>query len=130
VADWCGYAGKVLRINLTEKRFHAAELERDLAAGFLGGRGFNSKRLYDEVPLGTDPLGPGNKLMFATGPFVGTMFPTACRLNISAKSPLTGILGDANAGGHFASELKFAGYDQVILEGRSREPLYLFINDG
>jgi aldehyde:ferredoxin oxidoreductase len=130
VVDLHGYAGKVLRIDLTEKKAFTADLEQDLAACFLGGRGFNSKRLYDELAPRIDPLSPENELMFATGPLVGTMFPTACRLNISAKSPLTGILGDSNAGGHFASELKFAGYDQLILEGRSREPVYLFINDG
>ena len=130
MADLHGYAGKTLRIDLTEKKAFAADLAPDLAACFLGGRGFNSKRLYDELAPGIDPLGPENKLMFATGPLVGTMFPTACRLNISAKSPLTGILGDSNAGGHFAAELKFAGYDQLILEGRSREPVYLFVNDG
>ena len=125
-----GYAGKTLRIDLKNRRTHVSEIERNLAAHFLGGRGFNSKRLYDEVGPSTDPLGPENKLMFATGPLVGTLFPTASRLNISAKSPLTGILGDTNAGGHFAPELKFAGYDQVILEGKSKEPLYLLINDG
>jgi len=130
VADLHGYAGKVLRIDLAEKKAFKADLERDFAAYFLGGRGFNSKRLYDELAPGIDPLDAENELMFATGPLVGTMFPTACRLNISAKSPLTGILGDSNAGGHFASELKFAGYDQLILEGRSKEPIYLFINDG
>jgi aldehyde:ferredoxin oxidoreductase len=130
VADLHGYAGKVLRIDLAEKKAFAADLEPELAAYFVGGRGFNSKRLYDELASRIDPLGAENELMFATGPLVGTMFPTACRLNISAKSPLTGILGDSNAGGHFASELKFTGYDQLILEGRSKEPIYLFVNDG
>ncbi|MFQ6052632.1 MAG: aldehyde ferredoxin oxidoreductase family protein [Candidatus Bathyarchaeia archaeon] len=130
MADLYGYAGKVLRIDLTERRVKVSKLRRDLAARFLGGRGFNSERLYNEVGPGTDPLGPMNKLMFATGPLVGTTFPTACRFNVSAKSPLTGILGDSNAGGHLAPELKFAGYDQVILEGASSEPVYLFIDDG
>lgn len=130
MADLHGYAGKVLRIDLTEKKTRVSRLERDLAVGFLGGRGFNSRRLYDEVGPGVDPLGPHNKLMFATGPLVGTMFPTASRFNVSARSPLTGILGDSNAGGHFAPELKFAGYDQVILEGRSERPIYIYINDG
>jgi len=125
-----GYAGKVLRIDLGKKEIKTSELERDMAASFLGGRGFNSKRLYDEVNPGIDPLGVDNKLFFSSGPLVGTMFPTASRFNVSAKSPLTGILGDSNAGGHFASELKFAGYDQVILESRSRKPVYIYVNDG
>jgi len=125
-----GYAGKILRIDLTEKRVRKSGLEKNLAARFLGGRGFNSKRLYDEVGPGIDPLGPDNRLMFSTGPLVGTMFPTASRFNVSAKSPQTGILGDTNAGGHLASEIKFAGYDQIVLEGRSREPVYVFVDDG
>ena len=124
-----GYTGKILRIDLTKRDVKISNLERDLAAGFLGGRGFNSKGLYDEVPAGTDPLGPDNKLFISTGPLVGTTFPTASRFNISAKSPQTGILGDSNAGGHLAPEIKFAGYDQIVLEGRSREHVYVFVDD-
>ena len=124
-----GYTGKVLRIDLTKGVSKVTELERVLARGFLGGRGFNAKRLYDEIPPGTDPLGPENNLYFATGPLVGTSFPTASRFNISAKSPQTGILGDTNAGGHFASEMKYAGYDQIVLEGRSGKPVYVHVSD-
>ncbi len=124
-----GYTGKILRIDLTERESRVHDLEKELPPMFLGGRGFNSKRLYDEVGPGTDPLGPDNKLFFSTGPLVGTMFPTASRFNVSAKSPQTGILGDTNAGGHFAPELKYAGYDQMVLEGRSKDLLYLFVDD-
>jgi len=129
LADMLGYAGKVLRVDLTARKVRVSALEKETAAFYLGGRGFNSKRLYDEVTPGIDPLGEDNKLIFSTGPLVGTMFPTASRFNVSAKSPLTGILGDSNAGGHFASELKYAGYDQVILEGLSREPIYVYVHD-
>lgn len=129
MADLGGYAGKVLRIDLSRRDARVSGLDKETAVRFLGGRGFNSRRLYDEVGPGTDTLGPRNKLMFATGPLVGTMFPSASRFNVSAKSPQTGILGDTNAGGHLASEIKFAGYDQIILEGRSREPVYVFVND-
>lgn len=125
-----GYTGKILRIDLTNGASKVTELERALARGFLGGRGFNVKRMYDEIPPGTDPLGPENKLYFATGPLVGTSFPTASRFNVSAKSPQTGILGDTNAGGHFASEMKYAGYDQIVLEGRSSKPVYVHVSDG
>ena len=117
MSEFKGYAGKVLRINLTDKTSRTIPLGREAAAMYLGGRGLNAATLYKEVKQGVDPLGPENKLMFATGPLVGTMFPTASRFNVSAKSPQTGILGDTNAGGHLASEIKFAGYDQVILEG-------------
>lgn len=95
----------------------------------MGGRGFNSKRLYDEVPANINPLSPDNKIFLATGPFVGTFFPTASRFNISAKSPQTSILGDSNAGGHLAPEMKFAGYDQIIIEGKSPDFLYINIQD-
>ncbi len=124
-----GYVGRVLRINLSENKFSTEALEYEDAMNFLGGRGLNSKKLFEEIKPGIDPLSEDNKLMFATGPMVGTMFPTACRFNVSAKSPLTGILGDSNAGGHFASEMKFAGYDQIILEGRSSYPVYVHVRD-
>jgi aldehyde:ferredoxin oxidoreductase len=129
MAKLFGYAGKVLRIDLSNREAESQPLERSLAASFLGGRGFNSKRLFDEVNKGIDPLGLENKFFLATGPLVGTMFPTASRFNVSAKSPQTGILGDSNAGGHLAAEIKYAGYDQIILEGRSQELIYLYIAD-
>ena len=129
MTNWFGYAGKVLRIDLDKKVAKTHELEKTTAIMFLGGRGFNSKALYEEVRAGADPLGPENKLFIASGPLVGTMFPTASRFNISAKSPQTGILGDSNAGGHFASEMKFAGYDQIVIEGVSRNLLYIDICD-
>jgi len=124
-----GYAGKILNIDLEKKTAKATALDKELAVNYLGGRGFNSKKLYDEIPPGCDPLGPMNKLFFATGPLVGTSFPTASRFNVSAKSPQTGILGDTNAGGHLASEMKYAGYDQIVLGGRSERPVYLVIDD-
>ena len=124
-----GYAGKVLRINVSDGSYRIEPLDMEEARQYIGGRGFNAARLYKEVPAGTDPLGPDNKLMVATGPLVGTMFPTASRFNVSARSPLTGIFGDTNAGGHFAPEMKFAGYDQIIVEGRAEKPSYISIRD-
>ena len=124
-----GYAGRILRINLTKNQVNVQHTEKRLMTEFLGGRGFNSKRLYDEVPKDVNPLSPQNKLIFATGPLIGTAFPLGARFNVTAKSPLTGILGDSNAGGHFAAEMKFAGYDQIIIEGKSHKPVYIFIED-
>jgi len=124
-----GYAGRILRINLTKNQVKIQPTEKRLITEFLGGRGFNSKRLYDEVTKDVDALSPQNKLIFATGPLVGTAFPLGARFNVSAKSPLTGILGDSNAGGHFAAEIKFAGYDQIVIEGKSRKPVYIFVED-
>jgi len=129
LSEYYGYAGKILRINLTRNKVKIHHIEKELITAFLGGRGFNSKTLYHEVPKHVKPLSPQNRLMFATGPLVGTTFPLGARFNVSAKSPLTGILGDSNAGGHFAAEMKFAGYDQIIIEGKSPKPAYIFIRD-
>jgi len=124
-----GYAGKILRINLTRMEWRYEELDKKLVKGYVGGRGFNARRLYDEAPPGIDPLSPDNKLMISTGPIAGTGFPLGTRVNVSAKSPLTGILGDSNAGGHFGSEMKYAGIDQIILEGKSEKPIYIYITN-
>lgn len=124
-----GYGGKILRVNLTEKRIEKKDLDVQLAKEWLGGRGFIAKILYDELPKGVDPLSPENKLVIATGPLSGTFWPSAAKVVFGTKSPLTGGYGDSNLGGFLMAELKYAGYDMVILEGRSREPLYLFIDD-
>jgi len=129
LSKYYGYSGRILRINLTKNQIRIRPTEKRLITEFLGGRGFNSKRLYDETLKETNPLSPQNKLMFATGPLAGTAFPLGARFNVSAKSPLTGILGDSNAGGHFAAEMKFAGYDQIIIEGKSQKSAYIFIED-
>ena len=129
MTKYYGYTGSILRINLTKNQVKVQHTEKRLINKFLGGRGFNSKRLYDEVPKNVAPLSPQNKLIFATGPLVGTAFPLGARFNITAKSPLTGILGDSNAGGHFAAEMKFAGYDQIVIEGKSRKSVYILIED-
>jgi len=85
--------------------------------------------MYREVPPGIDPLSPENLVIFGVGPANGTVFPTASRFTVTAKSPLTGIFGDSNAGGHFASEIKYAGYDQIIISGKAQKPCYLLIQD-
>lgn len=118
--------GRVLRINLSEKTYNIEPLPEKYIKEYLGGRGFNIRRLLDEVPPDIDPLGPENKLIFGTGPLVGTSFPGQ-RFNVSAKSPVTGLLGDSNAGGFFCSEMKFAGFDQIIIEGQADERTYIYI---
>jgi len=123
------YGGLVLRVDLTQGTCHSHPTEENLARSFLGGRGLNVKRLWDELPAHTDALSPENHLVFGAGPLVGTLFPGGARFNVTAMSPHTGILGDSNAGGFFGPELKFAGYDQLILEGRSDHPVYLLVRD-
>jgi aldehyde:ferredoxin oxidoreductase len=124
-----GYGGNVLRIDLTKGTLHRHPTEEHLARAYLGGRGLNVKRLWDELPAHTDGLSPENLLVFGLGPLVGTTFPGGARFNVSAMSPQTGILGDSNAGGFFGPELKYAGYDQIIVHGRAEQPVYLWICD-
>ena len=123
------YAGRYLRVNLTTGDIQVKELEADLAENWLGGNGFGVKILWDEVNRDVDALAPENRLIIATGPICGTLMPNSGRVEVIAKSPLTGIYGDANAGGMFGPELKFAGYDMIVFEGRSPQPVYLRIDD-
>lgn len=122
-----GWVGRVLRVNLTEGDCHVEDLDWDMAEAFIGGRGLASKLLFDEIDPAIDPLSPENKLMFATGPLTGTGAITGARYMVVTKSPLTGCIACSNAGGYFGPELKFAGYDLIIFEGKSPEPVYLSI---
>lgn len=124
-----GYAGQVLRIDLTGKQVRKEPLDPSLCRNYLGGRGLNVARLMEELPQGTDGLDPENPLIFGVGPLNGTFFPGAGRFNVTAKSPQTGILGDSNAGGFLGSEIKFAGYDQIILTGKCAHPVYIYIEN-
>ncbi|MDZ5724488.1 aldehyde ferredoxin oxidoreductase family protein [Acetobacterium sp. K1/6] len=124
-----GYMGKVLRVNLTTKTVSVEDLPEKIARDYIGGAGFGVKYLFDEVPGEVDPLGPDNKLIFAPGPLSGTSAPCASRIAVTTKSPLTGAVGMSLSGGYFPVELKFAGYDVLIIEGKSETPVYLHIKD-
>jgi aldehyde:ferredoxin oxidoreductase len=124
-----GFAGKWLRIDLTTGKIEPQEYDRTLAEDYLGGNGFGTRLLWDNVGPEVDPLAPQNLLIIAAGPLIGTLVPNACRMEAIAKSPLTGIYGDANAGGFFGPELKFAGWDAVVFTGRAPEPVYLALSD-
>ena len=118
-----------LWVNLTSGDITTVDVPEEFARMYLGGRGFNSRRLFDMVKPGVDGLSPDNYLIIGIGPLCGTLVPSSARLTISARSPLTGILGDSNIGGHFAPELRYAGYSQIIITGRSNAPVYLWIDD-
>lgn len=124
-----GYTGTWLHVDLTSGRIEPRELDPTLAEGYLGGNGFGSHLLWERVGPGVDPLAPENILVFVTGPLCGTGMPTSGRVEVVAKSPLTGIYGDSNAGGHFGPELKFAGWDMIVFTGRAAHPVYLYIMD-
>jgi len=124
-----GYAGKILRVNLTTGTTTVQRLKEDFCRRYLGGNGFGARLLYDELQPGIDPLGPDNVLIFATGPLNGTLIPMASKFSLVSKSPLTSSYMDGFCSGAFGYELKNAGYDILIIEGRSAEKVYLFVDD-
>lgn len=124
-----GYAGKVLRIDLTHRRVQTEKLDESAARRFIGGRGLGGYYLWNEVGPEVAPLSPANKVFMCVGPVTGTPVPGGNRHVIVTRSPQTGLYLDSYAGGHFGPELKFAGYDMVVLEGRASTPVYLWIDD-
>ena len=125
-----GYTGKILRVNLSEGRAKEEALPLAIAKDYIGGAGFGMKYLFDELKPGIDPLGPENKLIFAVGPFSGTSIPCASRMAVTGKSPSTGAVGMSLSGGHFPVEMKRAGYDALIIEGKADKPTYVWIKNG
>jgi aldehyde:ferredoxin oxidoreductase len=121
--------GRILRVDLCKKKTSSHPLTKEQAELFLGGRGLGVEILFRELPRGTDPLSPENKLIFATGPLTGTGAPTSGRYSVITRSPLTGTIFDSNSGGHFGAELKRSGLDALIIEGKAEKPSYLWIRD-
>lgn len=122
--------GKILRVNLTEGRISEEVPRQEWINDYLGGVGLATRYLYAETPKGADPLGPENLLIFMTGLLSGTASASASRYSVVAKSPQTGIWGHANSGGSFGPALKRSGFDGVIFEGESAQPVYLEIING
>lgn len=121
---------KALRVDLDNRSYSVDEFDQKWLQGYLGGRAFGAYHLLKEVPAGADPLGPENKLIFATGILANTNISGASRFSTIAKSPLTGGYGEAEAGGWWGPELVRAGYNAVILEGQADSPVYIWIHDG
>ncbi len=124
-----GWTKKVLRVNLTNGTCKVEPLNMQWADQYLGQRGLATKYFVSEVSPKVDPLSPDNKLIFATGPLTGTMASTGGRYSVITKGPLTGAIACSNSGGYFGAELKMAGWDMVILEGKSAKPVYLHIEN-
>lgn len=125
-----GYAGHVLRVDLSSRGMRRETSDPAYMLTLIGGRGLNSTRLHDELKRDIDPLSPENLLLIGVGPLTGTLLTASAYMTISGKSPLTGILGDSAAGGFFGPELKLAGYDQIVMSGRAERPCYLAVADG
>lgn len=123
------WAGKILRVNLTAGTCTPEPLNMTWARQYLGSRGLGSKYLVEEVDPKVDPLSPDNKIIWATGPLTGTMASTGGRYTVITKGPLTGAIACSNSGGYWGAELKMAGWDMIIFEGRSPKPVYLYIHD-
>ncbi len=124
-----GYNGKVLRVNLTEKSIKTEALDLAMAKKFIGGRGLGTKMMMDEVDPKVDALSPENKLFIVTGPMTGNPVATGGRYMVVTKAPQTGTIASSNSGGKWGAELKFAGWDVIVFEGKSEEPVYLSIVD-
>ena len=120
---------KLLRVNLTKGTCTPEALNMQWAQDFLGQRGLATKYFCEEVDPKVDPLSPANKLIFATGPLTGTMASTSARYSVITKGPLTGAIACSNSGGYFGAELRFAGWDMIVFEGKSPKPVYLHIEN-
>ncbi|MDY6971266.1 MAG: aldehyde ferredoxin oxidoreductase family protein [Thermodesulfobacteriota bacterium] len=123
------WVGKILRVDLSSREYMVEDLDPDFAREYIGGQGTATRIIYDEMDPEADALSPENILVFSTGVMVGTGAVSAARSVWAAKSPLTGAIAFSNAGGYFPAEVKFAGYDMIIFEGKADEPVYLWIDD-
>jgi len=123
------YRARLLRINLTSNKITVEPIDKEESKKFIGGRGLGTYYLSKEVDPAVDALSPENKLILATGPLTGSKAPASGRYMAITKSPLTGTVACSNSGGYWGAELKFAGYDMVIIEGKADQPCYLAIRD-
>jgi len=130
-----GYNGKIAYVDLNKQTVDIKDLDPQLAEKFLGGTGLSAKLTYDMLSdedydvLKNDPLSEKNPLIFATGPVTGTIRPSSGRYSVSGISPLTGIWGEGTSGGFFCISLKNSGFDAIVIVGKSKEPVYLYIHD-
>lgn len=124
-----GYSGEIIYINLTTGSIKKERLKEGFCRKFIGGSGFITKILLDLTPPQIGPLDPENVLIFAAGPFAGTLVPAGNKYAVGAKSPLTGFIGDAVSSSFWPQQLKQAGFDSVVISGRAEKPMWIFIDD-
>ena len=127
--DLCGYFGKQLRVSLDTQQTRIEEIDTAVLRKYLGGVGYGARVLYAEIEKGIDPLSPDNKIIFATSPLTANNIPGGGSIMLCFKSPLTRIWGESRCGGDFGPDLRRAGFDALIIEGRATEPVFLVIND-
>jgi len=124
------YCGRMLKVDLSSGKITQEELRWDWADKYIGGKGLGIRYLFDLIQPGTDPYSPENPIVLMTGPLTGTIASTMSRMANVTKSPATGTMSDSYSGGYFPAELKFAGFDGVVITGRSPKAVYLAIKDG
>src|SRR4051812_10938772 len=124
-----GWTGKLLRVNLSNGTHRVEDIPEAWLKDYIGGRGVADRYLWEELDPRVEPLAPENKLLFATGPLTGTPVSCGARYMVVTKGALTNAITTSNSGGHWGPELKFAGYDLLLIEGRAPKPVYLFIYD-
>jgi aldehyde:ferredoxin oxidoreductase len=125
-----GYAGKILRVNLSTKTSSVEALKEREVELLLGGRGIAAKYYHDEIGPKVDALSPENKIIFMTGPLTGTALVSTTKFQLSTKSPETRMYLCSNCGGDFGPQLKKAGFDGIIIEGKAKDPTWLSLKDG
>ena len=131
-----GYNGKIAYVNLSEEKFEVKDLDPQIAKDYLGGTGLSAKIIYDLLSdtdyntLKADPYSEINPLIFATGPVTGTVRPSSGRYSVTAISPLTKIWGEGTSGGTFCISLRNSGFDAIVITGKAKSPMYLFVHDG
>ena len=125
-----GYAGKILHVDLTRGKISTEQPTEEFYKTYIGGSAMGTYYLFKNTPAGADPLGPENTLVFMISPTTGVSISGQSRMNVTAKSPLSGLIGDSQVGGFFPAELKFAGFDGIVIQGKSPKPVYLWLHDG
>src|SRR5262245_42555377 len=124
-----GWTGKLLRVNLTTGQARVEDIPQEWMRDYIGGRGVADRYLWEELDPRVDPFAPENKLIFATGPLTGTPVSCGARYMVVTKGALTGAVTTSNSGGHWGPELRFAGYDLLLVQGKAPRPVYLFVYD-
>ena len=124
-----GYRGVILKIDLSQGTIEKEPIDLSIARQFIGGAGLGCRILYDLVDANTQPLGPENPLLIITGPFAGTAVPTGSKATMCARSPLTGLWAHSTFGGHLGADIKFAGYDGILITGKADRPSYILVED-
>ena len=128
IENMYGYAGKILRVNLSNGKV-TAEPTLNYAREWLGSSGIAVKILYDELKSWVTPLDPSNKLIFGCGPLIGTPAPGANKMNVSTLGPMSGGWASSCSDSYLGGEIKYAGYDSIVIEGRAHKPVFLWIHD-